>query len=81
MMRYAARSRPAGSLWASPRAARLHHHHADRVRDEVVQLAGDPPALVGDRDPPVLLAGLFELRGGLVQAAREQRPRAHRAPG
>ena len=31
--------------------ADLQHHHADRVRDDVVQLARDPRALLGDRDP------------------------------
>ena len=32
-----------------PRAAGLHDHHADGVRDDVVHLARDPPALLGDR--------------------------------
>ena len=31
-----------------PRAARLQHDHADRVRDDVVQLARDPRPLLGD---------------------------------
>jgi hypothetical protein len=28
----------------------LEHHHADRVRDDVVQLARDSRSLLGDRD-------------------------------
>jgi hypothetical protein len=33
-----------------PAAARLDHHHADAVRDDVVQLTRDPRALLGE--PP-----------------------------
>ena len=33
----------------APPAARLQHHHADRVGDHVVQLPGDPGALLLDR--------------------------------
>ena len=32
-----------------PQPAHLQHHHADRVRDRVVHLAGDAGALLGDR--------------------------------
>ena len=34
----------------------LHDHHADRVRDDVVQLTGDPGPLLGDCLPFLLLA-------------------------
>ena len=34
-----------------PHGAHLEDHHADRVRDDVVELSGDPAALLGHRDP------------------------------
>ena len=34
-----------------PDGADLEHHHAHRVGDDVVELARDPRALLGDRDP------------------------------
>ena len=37
-------------------AARLQDHHRDAVRDGVVQLAGDPRALLDDRGAGLLLA-------------------------
>ena len=45
-------SRSSGELGRQPvpDGADLQHHHADRVGDDVVQLAGDPRALLGDRD-------------------------------
>ena len=33
-----------------PDRADLEHHHADRVGDDVVELARDPRALLGDGD-------------------------------
>jgi hypothetical protein len=41
--------------------ARLHRDHAHAVGDHVVQLAGEPEALIGDRAASQVLAGLFEL--------------------
>ena len=73
-----------------PDRADLQHHHADGVGDDVVQLARDPRALLGDRDargrlPLPLgvrgaLLGRLGLLGPLAQgeagepADREQRP-------
>ena len=72
-----------------PDRSDLEHHHADGVGDDVVQLAGDPCALLGDRDAArgvPLALGLyrahlrrFGLLGALAQreagepADREQR--------
>jgi hypothetical protein len=44
---------------AAPGRSGLHHHHAHGVGDDVVQLAGDPPPLLGHRpaSPSFLLAG------------------------
>ncbi len=55
---------PAGlrRLEGPPCGACLDHHHAQAVGDGVVQLARDPRALVGDRQPRVLLALRLELR-------------------
>ena len=39
-----------------PDGADLQHHHAHGVGDDVVQLARDPRALLGDRDPRRRLA-------------------------
>ncbi len=39
-----------------PDGAHLEHHHADGVGDDVVELAGDPRALLGHRDPGRSLA-------------------------
>ena len=39
-----------------PGAARLEHDHADRVRDDVVQLARDPRALLGASEARTLVA-------------------------
>ena len=46
-----------------PDGSDLEHHHAHRVGDDVVELARDPRALLGDRDP----------RGGLTLPLRERR--------
>ena len=50
--RRAARRRPRRSARRQPvpDGADLQHHDADRVGDDVVQLAGDPGALLGDGD-------------------------------
>ena len=50
-----------------PRAAGLHDHHADAVRDHVVHLARDPAALAGDRLLRLVLAPLGGERRGLVE--------------
>jgi len=39
----------------------LNHHHAHRVRDHVVELAGDPRSLEGDGQPCPLIALPLEL--------------------
>ena len=72
-----------------PDGADLEHHHADRVGDDVVELARDPRALLGDGDARRRLAlplglrrtllGRLGLLGALAQgeagepADREQR--------
>ena len=63
----------------------LDDHHADRVGDDVVQLGGDPRALVADRERGVGLALLLELaralgerRGDLVALAQAARRRPSR---
>jgi hypothetical protein len=40
------------------RGTRLHHHHRDRVRDHIVELAGDACALVGHGGHPLALEPL-----------------------
>ena len=42
-------------LEQAPDRARLHGHDADRVREDVVELAGDPDPLLGDRRLSFLL--------------------------
>ena len=56
------------------RAARLQHDDADRVRHDVVELAGDARALLRDGRARLLLA----LDDELALAAA---PAPHRAPG
>ena len=53
----------------APLGARLHDHDRDVVRDDVVQLARDPRALLGDGELGVLLALVLEL-----DRARGERP-------
>ena len=76
----------ASASGAGADGADLEHHHADRVRDDVVQLACDPCTFLGDGDPrgrvPLLL-GLCRphlrrlgLLGSLAQ--RESRDPADR---
>ncbi len=55
--------------YALPRL-RLHHDHADRMRDDVVQLAGDPDSLLGDREPGLLLALPLQALGALRETRR-----------
>ena len=50
-----------------PDGADLQHHHADGVGDDVVQLAGDPRALLGDRDPRRRLALPLGLGGAQLR--------------
>ena len=60
--------------------ARLHDHDREVVRDDVVQLARDPRALLGDREPRRVVALVLELDrargerlGELVAAAHDRR--------
>ena len=46
----------------------LDDHHADAVRDDVVQFAGDPPAFGGDRRARLLFPLLLGPRGAVLQA-------------
>ena len=57
-------------------AGGLDDHDADAVRDDVVHLARDPAALVGDRLARGGLALLGQPRRALVQLRREPRARA-----
>ena len=50
-----------------PDGAGLQHHHADRVGDDVVQLAGDPGALLGDGDARRHLALALGLARALLR--------------
>ena len=59
------------------RAAHADQHHADRVRDDVVQLAGDRRALLVHGDPGQLLALALEQRRAAL-AARAGTPAASR---
>ena len=71
--------------------ADLEHDHADRVGDDVVQLAGDPRALLGHRDAGRRLALALGVARALLRrlglldrarAARSRRARRSRtAPG
>ena len=70
-----------------PHGADLEHHHADRVRDDVVQLAGDPRALLGDGEARRRLALALRLRrarlgrlGLLLRARAGRSRRASRSP-
>ena len=51
-----------------PHGAGLQHHHADRVGDDVVQLAGDPGPLLGDGEPRGDLALALGLLRALLRA-------------
>ena len=69
-----------------PDGADLQHHHADGVGDDVVELARDPGALLGDRDPrrrlplPLGLGRAFLGRLGLLGAlAQGEARRASRS--
>ena len=46
--------------------AHLEHHHADGVGDDVVQLARDPGALLGDGDARGGLAFVLGVNGALL---------------
>ena len=58
------------SLEREPRRAGLDRHHADRVRDHVVQLAGDSQALGRPCGAVSLLALALQLRRALAQLER-----------
>ena len=61
------------------RARRLHGHRAQRVGDDVVQLAGDPRPLVQDGAAGGVLAVALQQRGLLAQRAVERRAGAQQA--
>src|SRR5207247_4688585 len=48
-------------------AVRLQDDHAERVTDDVVELAGDPGSLFLDGSAPVLLAAALEDDGSLLE--------------
>ena len=60
---------------------RLHHHHAEAVRDHVVHLARQAGALLGHRRPGLALALALEPRGALLQLRRPQVALAEGEPG
>ena len=71
--RSASASSPSGRPVAH--GAGLEHHHADRVGDDVVQLARDPRALLGGGEPRGLggaLLGSLGLGGALAQGEAGQ---------
>ena len=59
------------ALGEPPRARRLHDHRAQRVRDDVVQLAGDPRALLARRRRGAARAVALEPARLLAQRAVE----------
>jgi hypothetical protein len=70
------RARPADSS-----IARLQHHDADRVGDDVVQLACDTRSLLGDGLARAGVAFGGELRGAVDEHVLALAPAAHEAPG
>ena len=77
-------SRPVASIdpstltvdWGSvaqrePLCSGLNHHHADAVRDHVVELACDPGAFLRDREPGGLLLLALELLRSRLEDAGE----------
>ena len=54
-----------------PFCSGLNDHHADAVRYDVVKLARDPCALLGDREPGGLQLLALELLRSLLEEARE----------
>jgi len=58
----------------------LYHHHAHVVRDDVVQFAGDPGALGGDRDLSPRVALAFGPRGPFLEPPVVAAPPLHRVP-
>jgi hypothetical protein len=55
----------------------LHHHHADVVRDHVVQLAGDPGPLGGRGDQGLLVALALQPGRAVFQRGQVRAPVAH----
>ena len=55
-------------------ALRLDDHHRQAVRHDVVQLAGDPAALGGDRERGALLLLAFEVVGAGLQGGQMGAP-------
>ena len=64
-----------------PDGADLKHHHADGVGDDVVELARDPRALLGDRDARRRLALALGLRGAHLGRLGLLGPLAQREAG
>ena len=54
-------------LQPAPDRARLDGHHAHAVPDDVVQLASDPCAFLGDRGPCLFLLFTLQLLGPLLR--------------
>ena len=63
-----------------PRGARLHGHRAERVRDHVVEVAGDPRALLERGGVGGRVALALGALGALVERAVEARTRAQHLP-
>ena len=61
---------------ARRRAVRLHDHHRQRVRDDIVQLAGDPGALARGADRRLLIALERQQPVALLQRGDLGPPRA-----
>jgi hypothetical protein len=69
------------ALEDAPRTAGLDDHHAHRVRDHVVHLARDAPALLGHRALGLGRAALASASSSLVQLARQAGAAAGGAAG
>ena len=64
-----------------PDGADLEHHHADGVRDDVVEFAGDPCTLLGRRDPRRRLPVALGLGRACLCRFGFPGPLAHRKAG
>ena len=64
-----------------PNGPRLQDHHADRVRDDVVQLTSNSRTLLGDGDASSGLARPLGIGGADLRGLDLLGPPAHRKPG
>jgi hypothetical protein len=63
-----------------PHTRRLHRHHTDSVADDVVQLPGDPGALLGDGEASAVFPLTLGSLGALSRLSRLRQLAAEREP-